>query len=202
MSVADGKDELEMRNVSLVALVILCLGACSGVETSPGDTTKFAAGNYQYFTWRSEPLVNSARSSADIYKLDPILRRQINAALAEKGYVQDGGRAQFSVDYLLATGMRDGQKSEAASNITPYPSVRPNQHIDGASVDNAHALGGVKQTNKIAIQLNDVTSKQEIWHVVIEKIVENANLTDTLRMERTIGHAVRQGLRELPDAAP
>jgi hypothetical protein len=181
-------------------LLGLALTGCSGIETRPADTAEFTAGQYRYFSWRSEPLVNSARSNADIYVLDPILRRQINAALAEKGYVLDAGRAQFSVDYLLATGMRDGVESEAASNIKPYATATPNRLPDGATVDNAHALGGVKKTNKIAVQFNNSASKEEVWHVVITKIIENENMTDTDRLERTVGKAVRLGLRDLPKA--
>ena len=58
----------------------------------------------------------------------------------------------------------------------------------------------MKKTSKIAIQLNDATSKEEVWHVVITKIVENANLTDTERLERRLGKAVKQGLKDLPNA--
>jgi hypothetical protein len=67
-------------------------------------------------------------------------------------------------------------------------------------VDNAHALGGVKKTNKIAVQFNNSASKEEVWHVVITKIIENENMTDTDRLERTVGKAVRLGLRDLPKA--
>jgi hypothetical protein len=181
-------------------LLAMTLAACSGTETMPADTDSFASGNYRYFKWRSEPLQNTARSSDPIYVLDPILRRQVNAALAEKGYVLDEEKAQFSVDYFFATGMREGKKSEVATNITPYPTVIPNRQADGATVDNAYALGGVKKTSNIALQFNDVGRKEEVWHVVITKIVEDANMVETDRLDRNVGQAIRQGLKTLPAA--
>jgi hypothetical protein len=96
--------------------------------------------------------------------------------------------------------MREGRTSEAASNITTYPRVVANRQADGATVDNAYALGGVKKTSNIALQFNDVARHEEVWHVIITKIVEDANLSDTGRLERSVDRAVEQGLRPLPKA--
>ena len=191
-----------MRSIhSLAALLLaLTLAACSGTETLPADTADFAAGNYRYFKWRSEPLQNRSNSSDPVYVMDPIVRRTVDATLAEKGFILDPARAEFSVDYIFAAGMREGEKSQSATNITPYPTVLPNRLPDGATVDNAYALGGVKATSNIALQFNDVSRQREVWHVVISKIVEDANMTDTARLERTVQQAVRQGLRPLPRA--
>ena len=191
-----------MRSIhSLAALLLaLTLAACSGTETRPADTADFAAGNYRYFKWRSEPLQNTANSSDPVYVLDPILRRTVNSALLEKGFVLDPERAQFSVDYFFAAGMREGKKSAVATNIAPYPTAVPNRMADGATVDNAYALGGVKKTSNIALQFNDVGRRDEIWHVIITKIVEDANMSDTARLEKNVQQAVRQGLRPLPKA--
>jgi hypothetical protein len=191
-----------MRSIhSLASLVLaLALTACSGTEIRPADTAGFAAGNYHYFKWRSEPLQNTANSSDPVYVLDPIVRRQVNSALADKGFVLDEKNAQFSVDYFFAEGMREGKKSQVATNITPYPTVVPNRQADGATVDNAYALGGVKKTSNIALQFNDVERKEEVWHVIITKIVEDANMADTTKLDRNVGRAIRKGLQDLPAA--
>ncbi len=191
-----------MRSIQCLAALLLALNlaACSVTEVRPADTGLFAAAGYQYFKWRSKPLQNTARSGDPMYLLDPILRRSVNAALADKGFVLNEEKAQFSVDYFLAAGMREGTKSEAASNITPYPTVLPNRLPDGATVDNAHALGGVKTTSNIALQFNDVARREEVWHVIITRIVEDENMRDTARLESIVQRAVRQGLRSLPPA--
>ena len=191
-----------MRVTGLITslLLPLVLAACSGTETRPAETDDFAAGQYRYFNWRSEPLKNTAHSSDPVYALDPAIRRHVNATLAEKGYTLDRERAQFSVDYFFAEGMREGQKSEVATNISTHPTVLPNRQADGATVDNAYALGGVKKTSNIALQFNDVQNKQEVWHVIITKIVENDNMTDTSRLDRTVQQAIKQALRPLTDA--
>ena len=181
-------------------LLIIALAACSGIETQPEDTARFAGKNYQYYSWRSEPLKNPGNSGDRIYLMDPIVRREVDKGLQAKGYRLDPERAQFSVDYLQAPGLRMGAKSEAASNITAYPTVLPNRQVDGAVVDNAHALGGVKETNNIALQINDVASKQEIWQVIITKFVENANQGDAKNLDRNLSKAISKGLNTLPAA--
>jgi hypothetical protein len=191
---------MRLPTTLILLLTAALLWACSGVETQPEDTGAFAAGNYTYYKWRSEPLKNSARSTDPLYVMDPVLRREIDTELQAKGYVLDPERAQFSVDYLFAVGMRMGEKGSEASNLSTYPGVIPNRNIDQASVDNAYALGGVKETNNIAIQFNDVARKEEVWRVIITKIVENANTVDDKRLASTVRSAIRQGLRPLPKA--
>ena len=189
-----------MRRITSFAVVLLSLtiAACSSIETRPADTAQFEALSYTYFKWRSQPLQNSSRSADALYIMDPIIRREVNAQLAAKGYVLDEERAQFSVDYIFATGLRMGEKGSEASNLSTYPGVIPNRNVDQASVDNAYALGGVKETSNIALQFNDVARKEEVWRVIVTKIVENTNTAEYRKLESNIRGAVRQGLRPLP----
>jgi hypothetical protein len=186
--------------VTALLLSLLLIAACSGVETRPTDTATFEAGNYSYYKWRSEPLDNTTGSTDPIYVIDPILRREVDAELARKGFVLDPERAQFSVDYIFATGLRMGEKGSEASNISTYPGVIPNRNVDQASIDNAYALGGVKETSNIALQFNDVARKEEVWRVIVTKIVENTNTAENKKLETNIRGAVRQGLKPLPGA--
>jgi hypothetical protein len=189
-----------MRMTIRVAVILLALAmaACSGIETHPDEVDTFAAGDYRYYKWRSEPLQNTGNSADAVYLIDPILRREVDAALQDKGYRLDAARAQFSVDYLYATGLRLGETSQEATNLTPYPTALPNRQVDQATVDNAYALGGVKETSNIALQFNDVERREAVWHVVITKIVENANRVDRDALNRDLKKAVSQALRPLP----
>ncbi len=189
-----------MRITRTVAVVLLALAvaACSGIETNPGDVDAFVAGDYRYYKWRSEPLQNTGNSADPIYLVDPVLRREVDTVLQDKGYRLDAARAQFSVDYLYAAGLRLGETSQDATNLTPYPTALPNRQVDQATVDNAYALGGVKETSNIALQFNDVERREEVWHVVITKIVENANRIDRDALDRDLKKAIAQALRPLP----
>lgn len=191
-----------MRISSTLATVIVAvtLAACSGVEIKPAATDSFAAGQYHYYKWRSEPLENTIGSSDPIYVIDPIMRRETDTALQRQGYVLDAERAQFSVDYLYALGLAEGAKSEQASNISPIPSVTPNRQVNQAVVDNANALGGLKETSNIVIQFNDTGTREEVWRVVITKIVENVNRVDNDKLADTLSKAVAKALKELPGA--
>ena len=190
---------MRITHILATGLLALLLAACSGIEIQPDKIDQFAAGHYQYYKWRSEPMTNSANSSDPIYSIDPVLRRQVNAGLQSKGYILDQERAQFSVDYIFATGMRQGEKSEQASNLTLHPSVMPNRQIDGASVDNAIALGGVKETRNIALQFNDVTSNEEVWQVIMTRFVEDVNKAGS-RVDENLSKAINKALKPLPPA--
>jgi len=192
---------MRSTQLTLTTLVLaLLIAACSGIETRPAPTETFAAGHYKYYAWRSKPMVNSTRSQDPMYAMDPILRKEVDQQLASKGYVLDPTRAQFTVDYIYAQGLRMGERSAEASNITPYPSVNPNRQVNQAVVDNAYALGGVKETSNIALQFNDAASKREVWQVIITKIVENVNKVDMKEMKSSLKDGVRQALETLPKA--
>ncbi|MCP5128198.1 MAG: DUF4136 domain-containing protein [Pseudomonadales bacterium] len=191
-----------MRFITLLVPILLAIAiaACSGIETRPAPIDTFAAGDYKYYKWRSDPLPNPDNSKDPMYVMDPILRNAVDAELAEKGYVLDPGRAQFTVDYIFATGLRMGELSSEASNITPYPSVNPNRQINQAVVDNAYALGGVKETANIALQFNDSVTRKEVWHVIITKIVENVNKVDKTELRSSLKKGVKDALSNLPPA--
>ena len=185
----------------LLLLSVLFVTACSsGIQTRPADPAAFAAANYNYYKWRSEPVVNSAGSGDWYYVMDPMLRKEIDAALADKGYRLDPAQAQFSVDYIYAPGMIMGAKSAEATNIQNYPTAIPNRQVNQAVVDNAHALAGVKETSNIGIQFNSVSSNTEIWSVIITKIVEDVNNVDRERLSKNVRQAVGMGFRTLPRA--
>jgi len=186
------------RALLLIAGALLV--ACSGVESRPEATDTFAAGNYKYYSWLTKPLANTANSQDAVYAIDPLVRRAVDRELRNKGYQLNAEKAQFSVDYRHAQGTRVGEVAEDASNISTYPGVVPNRNIDGASIDNAYALAGVKITNNIGIQINDIASNKEVWRVVITKMVENVNSFDSAKAEKNISRAVKDGLRTLPSA--
>lgn len=194
-----------MCRMTTVASLILAisLAACSGIETRPADTQKFAAGNFTYYKWRTPPLANPTGSKDPLYLMDPMIRREVDKQLQAKGYVHDATKAQFSVDYLQAMGLREGVPSQDASLISgvdPIPSARPNRQINQAMVDNAQALSGVQETSNIALQFNATATNEEVWRVVITKIVENTNEIDRSEMKEAIKRGIEQGLETLPAA--
>jgi hypothetical protein len=193
-----------MRITTILAstLLALVLAACSGIEIEPTATEQFVAGNYQYYRWRTAPLPAGTGSSDPVYAIDPIMRREVDAVLGSKGYTLDPERAQFTVDYIFGPGVLQGERSELASNISLRPSVTPNRQVDQASVDNAIALGGVKETNNIVLQFNDRTTNKAVWHVTLSKIVEDANRSDTSNIDRNLSKYIERALDTLPPAAP
>lgn len=191
-----------MRTTLILTCTVLSLFlvGCSGVDIQQSGVDKFSAGEYRYYRWRTEPLPSVTRSTDPMYAMDPVIRREVDADLQRKGYVLDNSRAQFTVDYLYVTGMQQGERSQLASNVTPYPRVTPNRQVNQATVDNAIALGGVKETNNIVLQFNDLASNQQVWQATLTKVVENANNIDTSRLDKDLKAYLTRALKPLPAA--
>jgi len=100
------------------------------------------------------------------------------------------------VEYVAAAGMNAGLLSSNSSNVTPYPSATINRQIDGASMDNAYALGGAKETGNLMLVFIDATDKSLLWQLSISTIVQDTNRVDSDAVRRVI----RNGLSSLPAA--
>lgn len=191
-----------MRHCKMLATTALAflLTACASVEVDVWDSRKFAAGNFQTYSWRSEPFSSELYYRDPIYLIDPILREQVDKELGNLGYrlIPRGG--DFTIDYIYAPGVRLGAPSESASNIAPRAGVRPNTGISQAERDNAIALAGVKETRNIALQINSGETGQEVWRAVMTKIVADVNEVDRSGARRSLGSGVRRAFRDLPPA--
>jgi hypothetical protein len=193
-----------MRHTRILAytLLPLLLLACSAVEVHHAPIEPFAASGYRYYSWRTNPLPAKSNSSDPLYTLDPIMRREVDALLQAKGYVQDAARAQFTVDYQYMTGYRQGARSQLAENISPWASITPNRQVNQASVDNAIALSGVQSTNNLILQFNDKATNREVWQATMTRIVENANDVNASGLDQNLPSSLQRALEPLPPASP
>lgn len=184
----------------LAALLLATLvSACASVEVDVWDAQEFAAGNFQTYSWRSEPYAREVYFRDPIYVIDPILREIVDRELKALGYQLVAGGGDFTIDYIYAPGVRLGAPTRQASNISPRAGVRPNTNISQAERDNAIALAGVKETRNIALQINNGATGREIWRAVITKIVANANEVDNTA-RRNLDRGISRAFRDLPPA--
>jgi hypothetical protein len=175
----------------------MLLAACSGVEIIPDDTSAFAATGYTRYAWRSEPLSQDGYSKSRVYQADPAIRAAVDTRLGELGYkLVSASDAQFLVDYVAAAGFNQGQLARNASNITPVPTAMINRQVNQAEVDNAYALGGVKEMGNIALVFLNNSNKDVLWKVTVSSVVKDANRVD----EKAVGKVMRQSLGTLPPA--
>ena len=185
-----------LRLLLLALLTVSLLTACSGIEITPGDTSAFAAKGFSRYAWRSEPLTQG-RSRDRITQADPIIRSSVDARLSELGYTLAAREeADFLVEYIAGASIADGRLPTTASNVTPYPSAQINRQADGATVDNAYALGGMKEMGNLLLVFVEPKATELLWSVRISKVVEYANSVN----EKAVQRAVRQGLATLPEA--
>jgi hypothetical protein len=190
-----------MRNISTLVtiLLVLTVTGCSGIDTQPADSTRFEAANYRYYTWRTPPLKNTTNSRDTIYVIEPLVREAVDDRLQALGYRREPKLAEFDVHVMNAPGSRQGVASEEVSNINTRPQAI-NRRVDQATIDNANALAGVRDTENILVTFNDLQSNEEVWNVFITKIIEDANRADSARLRKTVKRAIDQGLDTLPPA--
>jgi hypothetical protein len=186
---------------AIYSLLFLTMAACSSVDIQPSAIDAFEAANYSSYKWRSEPILPDSETTDSMQVLDQAMRREVNASLQAKGYRLDEENAQFSVGYLFAISLRDGVTSDQGSNISPVPTATINRQVDQASVDNAIALGGLKETSNVLLQFNDVAKNKEVWRVLMSEVVQNVNRTDNSHVDGSVTSALAKALRMLPEAA-
>ena len=97
---------------------------------------------------------------------------------------------------VAAAGCNDGQLARNASNITPLPSGTINRQINQAEVDNAYALGGVKEMGNIAVVFLNAANQDLLWKVTVSSIIEDRNRVDRDALRRTM----QRSLSTLPEA--
>lgn len=182
---------------ALVPLLLLLVAGCAQITTEPADTVRFEAGNYRSYAWRRPALPVDGSGADSIYRLDPAIRAAVDEALTAKGYRRSAAEPDFLVDYIVAPGLLEGAVSRSADNVAYRSAAIPNRNMDQASIDNAYALGGVRETANIGIMLFDAAAEEPVWNVRISKIIEDRNRVDVALARR----AVLKGLRPLP-AAP
>ncbi|MEO0438677.1 MAG: DUF4136 domain-containing protein [Pseudomonadota bacterium] len=191
---------LRPRFVAICALVSALI-ACSGTEVIPDDVSRFKAAAVSDYAWRSEPLGEPKSYTHDrTYQADPIVRRVVDARLKELGYrLVERGQAEFLVEYLASQGVNAGLVSTQASGVYPYPgtSATINRLPDGASIDNAYALGGPVETGNLRLMFLTPDGSQLLWKVSVTAVIENVNRVDPQTVERALG----KGLAYVPPAA-
>lgn len=189
----------QLKALIVLLLITLVLG-CSGVEVVTTPPDEFAARHFTTYSWRTEPFQNLSFSNDAIYVVDPILRKIVNAKLQEKGYTLVAGGGEFTIDYMYAPGLRMGATSETASFISPRAGVRPNSGVSQAERDNAIALGGVKETRNVTLQINAGSSGVQIWSATITKFVADVNETSKSRTREALESGVSTAFANLPRA--
>lgn len=187
-----------MKIVLPTLLTVLLLAACSGVETIPDDTATFSATQYTRYAWRSEPMSQQEYSKDKMQQADPIVRATVEKRLAELGYQQVAKKqAEFLVEYVAGPGFNAGILAGSATNVNPNPTAAIiNRQPDGASVDNAYALAGLRETGNIVLVFVDRASTDLLWRVQISALIEDANRVD----EGSVRSAILKGLSTLPPA--
>lgn len=182
--------------------LLLTLSGCGGVNFQTSDGKALKASNYRSYAFQTNPRTQEQSRWADpIYRLDPVMRAAIKESLQKKGYVAVSENPDFKVSYTYAPGFLSGVEPDNSATISPVPRINDMRLTDQASVDNAIALGGIKETINITITLFGSENSGTVWEARILMFVEDANNMDSGSAQKKLTKSVKRALEELPAVA-
>ncbi|MCX2980291.1 DUF4136 domain-containing protein [Halieaceae bacterium IMCC14734] len=183
-----------------IVLTLLIVGGCASTEVDTWPVDTFSAGNYQTYSWRTEPIRNSQGSADAIYTLDPIVREETDRLLKAKGYRLLEWDGDFTIDYIYAPGLVAGAKGDNAYMVSARAGLRPNMNVSQAERDNAIALGTDRETYNLALQINDGKKRHEVWRGVVTKIATDINPRSQDAVRSSARTLLSKLTGQLPDA--
>jgi len=102
---------------------------------------------------------------------------------------------------MFVSEILQGARSDLADNISHIPRITPNRQVNQASVDNAIALSGARETDNLVLQFNDQESNRAVWSVTMTSIVENTNSNNMTRIDDDLTAYLERALQPLPPAS-
>lgn len=186
--------------ISPPATGILCitLVSCATMEIDTISSTRFAAKNYQTFSWRSEVPTAGPQSMASLYRLSTAIREVVAEALRKKGYRYEASGGDFLVSYSFGTRIEGGE--EPVKTAVNTGSAVINRKTDGAMMDNAYALSGPREVAILMLSFEDGSNLATVWSAGISQMVESQNQANLDKVQPVLETGVAKALRGLPDA--
>ena len=181
------------------ALGLLSMGllACTTMQVDTMSTDRFAAKEYDSFSWKSDIPTGMSGSLDDFYQLSSTIRAVVMSELDKKGYRYEENGGDFVISYELRASL-EGGATEAAPDFGTNTAVI-NRNPDQAIVDNTYALSGPREIASLVLLFEDGINLAPTWSASVSQVVENRNQPDLDKVRRKLQRGLAKAFRPLPD---
>ncbi len=181
----------------LILLPLVLLSACTGMKVEVAEKSLFDASQHQFYAWENTPMVNNSGREEVIFKVDAILRVQVNEQLQRRGY-QMAGREQ--ADFLVAYQYLVSLEADQGGIISPTDEAAAARDL-GDDVNNTriynHPVNPYIQRAKLALELTDPAGKK-LWRAVGQQLVEDESPSDNA-LRQSLTRITGKMFRGFPD---
>lgn len=181
-----------------IALLAVIVSGCGNVQIDRQSFEQFNEGNYQTYHWKLAPMKSLPNDRDRLAAIDTVLRAEIDARLASKGYRRLAKGGDFVINYEFKASFTDGELTTGTSRMKSIPPLVINREIDGAYQDNANALAGVKELKNILVTFEDSSDYGLVWAGAMSRVIENQNTMDMEDLHNDMHLAIERLLRGLP----
>ncbi len=178
--------------------VILTLSGCSSTQVDSAPPDRFAAKQYQSYSWRAALPTGMSGSMDEFYRLSTTVRDVVSEALEKKGYRNVESDGDFVISYAFKATLETGVDPTATEFNTTSAVI--NRGVDPAEAANAQALAGPREVASLLLLFEDGANLAPVWSATISQVVENRNQPDLEKVRRKLEPGVAKALRPLPDA--
>ena len=178
--------------------VILTLSGCSSTQVDSAPPDRFAAKQYQSYSWRAALPTGMSGSMDEFYRLSTTVRDVVSEALEKKGYRNVESDGDFVISYAFKATLETGVDPTATEFNTTSAVI--NRGVDPAEAANAQALAGPREVASLLLLFEDGANLAPVWSATISQVVENRNQPDLEKVQRKLEPGVAKALRPLPDA--
>ncbi len=178
--------------------VILTLSGCSSTQVDSAPPDRFAAKQYQSYSWRAALPTGMSGSMDEFYRLSTTVRDVVSEALEKKGYRNVESDGDFVISYAFKATLETGVDPTATEFNTTSAVI--NRGVDPAEAANAQALAGPREVASLLLLFEDGENLAPVWSATISQVVENRNQPDLEKVRRKLEPGVAKALRPLPDA--
>ena len=178
--------------------VILTLSGCSSTQVDSAPPDRFAAKQYQSYSWRAALPTGMSGSMDEFYRLSTTVRDVVSEALEKKGYRNVESDGDFVISYAFKATLETGVDPTATEFNTTSAVI--NRGVDPAEAANAQALAGPREVASLLLLFEDGANLAPVWSATISQVVENRNQPDLEKVRRKLEPGVAKALRPLPNA--
>jgi hypothetical protein len=177
---------------------MLILSGCSSTQVDSTPPDRFAAKQYQSYSWRAALPTGMSGSMDEFYRLSTTVRDVVSEALEKKGYRNVESDGDFVISYAFKATLETGVDPTATEFNTTSAVI--NRGVDPAEAANAQALAGPREVASLLLLFEDGENLAPVWSATISQVVENRNQPDLEKVRRKLEPGVAKALRPLPNA--